>query len=262
MLKNVYSPLSAAKGQERLLEVLANNVANANTGGFKEQKVSFKSLLSNPWQSYRNPHPPAAFQRNMEDIFPLKGNEMGYTSASEVSTRFEQGPLQETENNLDIAVQGDGFFTLETAFGERFTRDGSFALTPEGTLVTKNGAVVQGENGPITGLSEGDLRISELGDVFSGERFVDKLRLRSFSEPAYLQRLGDSLFVHDGAPENFKDFEGKVSQGYVEGSNVNPMANMANMITAHRTYEALQKAIQSQDKTMEKGANEIGMVRG
>lgn len=262
MLKNIYSPLSAGKGQERLLDVLANNIANTNTPGFKEQQVSFTALLSNPWPAYRNPNPPAPFQTDMRELHPLRGNEMGYTSTSAVTTSFEQGPLKQTGNSLDVAIQGNGFFTVETPFGERFTRDGGFALTQEGTLVTRSGAVVQGENGPLTGLEEGTLSILDNGDVLSGDRFIDRLRIRAFAEPELLQRMGDNLFVHDGSPENITAFAGRLAQKHLEGSNSSPMRNMTSMIAAHRMYEALQKAIQAQDKTMEKGANEIGIVRG
>jgi flagellar basal-body rod protein FlgF len=262
MLKNVYSPLSAGKGQERLLDVLANNIANTNTPGFKEQQVSFTALLSNPWPSYRNPNPPAPFQTNMQELYPLRGNEMGYTATSMVTTSFEQGPVSQTGNPLDVAVQGNGFFVVETPFGERYTRDGSFALTPDGTLVTRSGAVVQGENGPITGLEEATITVLDNGDVLSDDRFIDRLRIQAFEEPELLQRLGDNLYVHDGSPENLTQFTGRLAQHHLEGSNASPMRNMTSMITAHRMYEALQKAIQAQDKTMEKGANEIGLVRG
>jgi flagellar basal-body rod protein FlgG len=262
LLKNIYAPLSAGKGQERVLEILANNIANSGTTGFKEQDVSFTSMLANPWPAYQNPNPPAPFKMDMSEVYPLHGNEMGTVALSSIRTNFSQGPMRETGNPLDCAVQGNGFFTIETAFGPRFTRDGSFALTPDGTLVTRSGGTVAGENGPLTGLSEGDVRITPSGEVFQGDLFVDKLRITAFEDPELLERIGDNSFVHDGAPENIIAFRGEISQGYIESANVNPMKNMANLITAHRTYEALQKAIQAHDKTMEKGSNEIGVVRG
>lgn len=262
MLKNVYGPLSAGKGQERVLDILANNIANSSTPGFKEQEVSFASMLANPWPAYTNPNPPAPFKTDMSEVYPLHGNEMGTVAISSVRTNFSQGPLRETGSPLDVAIQGDGFFTLETPFGERFTRDGSFTLTSDGTLVTRNGSTVAGERGPLTGLSEGDLVINAKGEVYQGDRFVDRLRVTSFSDPELLERVGDNSFVHDGPPENITAFRGEVSQKYIESANVNPMRNMANLITAHRTYEALQKAVQAHDKTMEKGSNEIGAVRG
>jgi flagellar basal-body rod protein FlgG len=106
------------------------------------------------------------------------------------------------------------------------------------------------------------LKINAKGEVFQGDLFVDRIRISAFQDRQLLERIGDNAFVHDGAPENLVAFDGQISQGFLEGSNVNPMRNMANLITAHRTYEALQKAVQAHDKTMEKGSNEIGAVRG
>lgn len=260
MLKNIYAPLSGGMVQERVLEILANNVANMNTTGFKEEQVTFAALEANPWNSYPNTLPPAQFKLDMREIYPLHGNEMGYVTLSNVETSHIQGGLKRTGVNTDLAVQGNGFFTINTPFGERFTRDGSFALTPEGTLVTKNGASVMGERGAITGLSEGNLRILQDGEVYNGDKFVDKIKITAFNDNKLLQRLGDNLFVHDGPPENLVQSKGELTQGYLESSNVNPMKNMANMIIAHRTYEALQKAVKSYDNTMQLSAQKVGEV--
>lgn len=260
MLKNIYAPLSGGMVQERVLEILANNVANMNTTGFKEEQVTFAALEANPWNSYPSALPPAQFKLDMREIYPLHGNEMGYVTLSNVETSHVQGGLKRTGVNTDLAVQGNGFFTISTPFGERFTRDGSFALTPEGTLVTKNGASVMGERGAITGLSEGNLRILQDGEVYNGDKFVDKIKVTAFNDNKLLQRLGDNLFVHDGPPENLVQSKGELTQGYLESSNVNPMKNMANMIIAHRTYEALQKAVKSYDNTMQLSAQKVGEV--
>jgi flagellar basal-body rod protein FlgG len=260
MLKNIYAPLSGGVAQERVLEILANNVANLNTTGFKEEQVTFAALEANPWNSYSSPLPPAQFKLDMKDVYPLRGNEMGYVTLANVETSHIQGGLKRTGVNTDLAVQGNGFFMINTPFGERYTRDGSFALTPDGTLVTKNGSSVLGERGPITGLSEGQMRILAGGEVYNGDKFIDKIKVVAFENQKLLQRLGDNLFVHDGAPENIIAHSGEITQGYIENSNVNPMKNMANMIIAHRTYEALQKAVKSQDNTMQLSAQKIGEV--
>jgi flagellar basal-body rod protein FlgG len=158
------------------------------------------------------------------------------------------------------ALQGDGFFAVNTPFGERYTRDGSFSLTPDGTLVTKNGASVAGERGVLTGLTEGELKILPTGEVYNGDKFIDKIKVVAFNDKKQLQRLGDNLFVHDGAPENIVTHNGQITQGYLENSNVNPMKNMSNMIIAHRTYEALQKAVKAYDNTMQLSAQKVGEV--
>lgn len=260
MLKNIYAPLSGGIVQERVLEILANNVANMNTVGYKEEQVSFAALEANPWKAYANPLPPAQFKLDMRDVYPLHGNEMGYVTLANVETSHLQGALKRTGNNTDIAIEGNGFFAIQTPFGERFTRDGSFSLTPEGTLITKNGAAVVGEKGPITGLNEGSLQILPDGEVYVGDKFIDKIKVVAFKDNKLLQRLGDNLFVHDGAPENITIPDGALRQGHIENSNVNPMKNMTNMIIAHRTYEALQKAVKSYDNTMQLSAQKVGEV--
>ncbi|NBO37246.1 flagellar basal-body rod protein FlgF [bacterium] len=258
MLKNIYAPLSGGVVQERVLEVLANNVANMNTTGFKEEQVTFSALEANPWKSYTNPIPPAQFKLDMRELYPLHGNEMGYVTLSNVETSYIQGGIKRTGSNTDVAIQGNGFFAINTPFGERYTRDGSFSLTPDGTLVTKNGATVMGERGAITGLSEGQMKILPDGEVYNGEKFIDKLKVVGFNDVKLLQRLGDNLFVHDGAPENIVAHKGEITQGHLENSNVNPMKNMTSMIIAHRTYEALQKAVKAYDNTMQLSAQKVG----
>lgn len=260
MLKNLYSPLSGGVLQERIMEIIANNLANTNTTAFKEDEISFQAQEANPWPSYPTPLPPAPFKINMQDLWPLKGNEMEYVTLSEVRTSHLQGPMIKTNNPLDIAVQGDGFFEVMTPFGERLTRDGSFSISNDGILITKNGAVVQGENGAISGLNGKELRILPTGEVYMGKEFIDKLKVIAFKDHTLLERLGENLWIHNGAPENIKAPVGEISEGYLEGSNVNPMRNLTNMIIAHRSYEALQKNVKSQDETMQY-ANKISEVQ-
>jgi flagellar basal-body rod protein FlgF len=258
MLRNIYAPLSGGVAQERLLEILANNMANANTAGFKEDQISFRSQLADPWPNYQNPIPPAPFKLDMKEVYPLHGNEMEYASVAEVKTDFGQGSIKNTTNPLDVALQGEGFFTIMTPFGERYSRDGGFSLTPDGTLVTSNGMAVQGERGAIVGLQEANVRILPTGEVYSGDRYVDRLKVVSFTDSSLLQRLGGNLWVHDGPPTNTAAFKGQVTQGAIESSNVNAMKNLTNMIVAHRTYEALQKAVKAHDDSMGLSSSKIG----
>lgn len=258
MLKNIYAPLAGGVSQERVLEILANNIANASTTAFKEDQVTFASMAANPWPNYANPLPPAQFKRDMSELMPLHGNEMAYVAVSDIETSFEQGSLRRTGNTTDLAIEGKGFFSVTTPFGERYTRDGGFTISPDGMLVTKSGFMVQGENGAITGLREGEIKILPSGEVYSGEKFIDKIKVAQFNEEKLLQRLGSNLWVHDGPPENVQRSTATVSQGYLESSNVNPMKNMTSMIIAHRAYEALQKAVKAHDETMHMANTKIG----
>lgn len=260
MLKNVYSPLSGGVLQERMMEIISNNLANTNTTAFKEDEISFQAQEANPWPSYATPHPPAPFKINMQELWPLKGNEMAYVTLSEIKTAHSQGPMIKTGNPMDVAIQGDGFIEVMTPFGERLTRDGGFSVSNDGILISKNGAVIQGENGAITGLNGKEVSILPSGEIYVGKKFVDKLKMIAFKDTTLLERLGESLWIHNGPPENAKKPEGEVTQGYLEGSNVNPMRNLTNMIVAHRSYEALQKTVKSHDETMQ-NANKIPEVQ-
>ncbi len=262
MLRNVYAPLSAGVGQERLLEILANNMANTNTNGYKEDQVSFRGLEADPWPNYSNPNPPAPFKMDMKEVYPLRGNDMGYVSVADVKTDFAPGSLRRTDNNLDFAIQGEGFFAIMTPFGERYTRDGSFTLNRDGVLTTKNGAPVQGEKGAIAGLQEGNMRVLSSGEVYAGEKYIDKIKSVDFKDKKVLQRLGGNLYIHDGAPSNIIASSGEITQGHVELSNVNPMKNMSAMIIAHRTYEALQKTIKTHDENLGLSSSKVGEVNG
>ena len=262
MLKNIYGPLSGAKGQEQLLEIIANNLANTNTPAYKEDQITFKAMGSNPWDAYSSPLPPAPFKTDMSALFPLHGNEFGYAAVSNISVSHVQGPLKQTANPLDMALEGDGFFVVQTPFGERLTRSGDFSLTPEGTLVNKSGALVMGQQGPVTGLSEGQLRVLPTGEVYAGESLVEKLKVVSVPQKEALQRLGDNLFIYDGDPQALTPSTARVAQGVLESSNVNPMRNLTNMIIAHRNYEALQKVVKAHDETMQLGATKVGEAGG
>ncbi|MES2615530.1 MAG: flagellar hook-basal body protein [Bdellovibrionota bacterium] len=256
MLKNVYAPLSGGVLEERVIEIISNNLANINTTAFKEDEIAFKSMEANPWPSYATPHPPAPFKLDMHELNPLKGNEMAYVALSEVKTSHTQGSLQKTGNETDVALQGEGFFEVMTPFGERLTRDGGFNISNDGNLMTKHGYMVQGENGPITGLNGDTLKILPSGEVYSGKQFIDKLKLVAFNDKSTLERLGENLWIHNGSPDNLVKPNAEITQGYLEASNVNPMKNLTNLIVAHRTYEALQKTVKAHDETMQ-NANKI-----
>jgi flagellar basal-body rod protein FlgG len=197
---------------------------------------------------------------NMEEVYPLRGNEMNYVAVADVKTDFTQGSLRRTDNPLDMSLQGDGMFSVMTPFGERYTRDGSFTLSPGGMLTTKGGAPLQGEKGAIVGLQEGTIRVLPTGEVYAGEKYVDKIKIASFKDNKALQRLGGNLWIHDGSPSNFSEFKGEIAQGQIESSNVNPMKNMTSMIIAHRTYEALQKTLKAHDDNMALSASKVGEI--
>lgn len=262
MLNNVHTPLSGALAQERVLEIIANNLANLNTVGFKEENVSFKLLTPEPNQYYTEPLPEENFRITLEDVLPLRGNENKYVGIAEVARNDEQGSPTETKNPLDVMIEGDGYFAVHTPSGVRYTRAGSFSLSTEGALVDKWGHPVLGERGNIF-LSGSSIEINKRGELYQNGEFIDRLQLHQFKDHRLLEKVGlNHYFYHGPQEEDTVVALPSVQQGFLESSNVNAIKNLTNMIIAHRSYEAYQKAIKNYDTMMEKSSNTLGETKG
>ena len=254
MIKNIYGPLSSAVMREKEIDIIANNIANVNTTSFKEDLMASTATMANPWPNYPDPNPPAPLKIDMGYLNPLHGNEMQYTALSSVKTDHSAGAMQLTKRDLDFALaEPDSYFEIMTPMGARYTRDGSFDVTAQGFLATKDGYVVQGEQGPISGFTGDKVQVLSSGDVYNGEKFLGRMKLVNIEQQEHLERLGKNLWVYNGNPDSVKPSTSKVMQGALEASNVNPVKNLVNMITAQRHYEASQKAIKSHDETMRLG---------
>lgn len=261
VLKSIYTPAAGALSQERVLEVIANNLANVNTVGFKGDGVSFSLLDSEPDKAYPTPLPPANYKIGFEDLQYLRGNEIGYVGISDVYRDVTQGPVMQTQNPSDLMIEGAGMFAAQTPEGIRYTRAGSMSISPEGTLMTQAGHPVLGEKGNVV-VRGGEFEVNHLGEVYQDGQYLDRLMVYEFSDQNKLERVGQNYFIFNGPPEEIKLIaQPSVVQGSLEGSNVNPIKNLTAMIMAHRSYEAYQKAISNFDQMMEKSSNVIGDVR-
>ena len=262
MLKNIYTPLSGAVASERALEIIANNLANVSTTGFKGEKVSFKLLDPEPYKHYKDPLPPANYKVPFEELMPFRGNEMAYVGVSGVSRDLTQGSPIATKNPFDVMLEGKGFFVVHTKEGIRYTRNGSFSLSQDGALVDKNGFPVLGKKGNIF-LHGHNIDINHLGEVYQDGELVDSLMIKEFKNPASLEKVGMNHFHYDGLEEDITNVDlPSVKQGFLESSNVNAIKNLTDMILAHRSYEAYQQAIKNYDSMMEKSNNTLGEVQG
>jgi flagellar basal-body rod protein FlgF len=250
--------------------------------GYKRDEAVFKSF---PQLLLRRMNDDGVYSFNMGsvDTSPIVGKLGTGVELNEVFTVFEQGPLKPTGRDLDFALQGDGFFSVNAKDGERYTRNGDFFISPEGYLVTKSGDFVLGENGPIK-LKEHNFVIDEDGVIYQNATFagddermvsmtenswdnierVDRLKVVKFEQPRYLQKKGDSYWqstTNSGeaqiVPENQRP---KIRTGFLEGSNVNSVREMVEMIEVNRSYEANQKLIQSQDSLLGRLINEAARV--
>ncbi len=223
---------------ERKLEVAANNMANVNTTGFKKQRITFREyLLSQVDGSRRTAKGPV------------------------VTTEFAQGATHQTDNPLDFAIEGEGFFAVQTPQGVRYTRDGNFTLDAQKQLVTRQGYPVLGNGAPIilddtTGRG---IWLSGDGRFFVDETQTNVLDVVTFEDPTSLRRLGANLWEPSSRNVVPTPVENpSIKQGYLEDSNVNPLESMLELMDCYRAYEAQQKTIQTVDQLDNKAANEVG----
>ena len=180
---------------------------------------------------------------------------------NEIFTNYAQGQLTTTNNPLDLAIEGRGFFSVETTEGLRFTRSGEFSKSADGYLVTKEGYRVLGENGHIK-LDAAQLTINEKGEIFDGAKLVDKLKMIDFKDQKALRKTGNGLVrvEEEGRPDNIIEFMGSIKQGFLEGSNVNSVKEMVEMLAMLRTYEANQKLVKIHDEMLGRSVNDIAKL--
>jgi len=168
----------------------------------------------------------------------------------------------QTGNPFDLMIKGSGFFTIMTDTGIRYTRDGSFQPDSDGFLVDSNGGRVFGEDGFIRiDQTKGLVTVLDDGKVMQDGREIDTLRISDFKKPYRMTRMGNNYF-RPLQPDNPVLYSGGyiIKQGYLESSNVDTIKTMVEMISAHRSYDALSKAIQSEDSTLDKTVNQVGRM--
>lgn len=229
--------LSRQMTLERQMDVIANNVANANTNGFKADHSLFEEYLNS------NAH---------EDNFFPSDRRVSYVQDRGTFRDMSPGSMQPTKNPLDLAIDGGGFFVVQTASGERYTREGNLQLNSQGQIVTANGDPVLGNNGPITiQQTDHDITVSPDGTVtvLEGTNRADtiraKLRIVSFDDPRKLVKQGANLYDAGSAVAR-PDTKSSVLQGYVEKSNVNSVVEMTRMVEVMRAYTQIANMLQQQ----------------
>lgn len=239
--------------QQMNIDNVANNLANANTNGFKMRRTQFQDLL---YQSFVQPGAAAGSQT----IVP-SGLQIGLgtrPAANEII--FSQGNFQQTDNPLDVVIQGKGFFQIRRPTGEvAYTRAGGFQLDRDGNMVTSNGDPIepqitipaQAQN--ITIAPDGTVTYTQPGQTAS--QVAGQIQLANFANPAGLNSIGQNLFMPTDASGDptignpgGQEGLGTLMQGYVEGSNVNIVEEFINMIVSQRTYEANSKVVKAADE--------------
>jgi flagellar basal-body rod protein FlgF len=249
MIRGLYIGASGMLATQTQSEIVADNVANINTPGYKGQEASNKAFPSMLMER-------TSSTGGISESTPI-GN-MGAGVVIDRITRMNlQGVLQTTEHSTDLALTTNGFFVVDTPNGERFTRNGHFMINSEGMLQTPEGFPVLGENGAIGPLTK-NFTVDSQGIITDEGQTMGQLRIVGIQEGA-LVREGQSLYASTEPVQSLTGNAG-IQQGSLEGSNVDMSGQMVKMITVMRAYEANQKVIQTQDATLDKAVNEIGRI--
>lgn len=258
MVKGLYTAYTGMIHQQKRLDVITNNMANAATVGFKKEGATaqaFDEVL-------------AVKIKDRSESFLNRGigNMSMGVKIGETYTDYDQGSFRSTEATYDLALEGSGFFAIEftNKAGEtstKYTRDGSFTLTQDGYLVTKDGDFVLNNNGNRIQLNPTavSVAINSLGDIYVDDVIVDRVGVTDFEDYNYLEKYGENMYnLVDGGTET--EAAALVRQGYLEQSNVQVVKEMVEMINVTRAYETNQKIIQAIDDTLEKAVNSVGKV--
>lgn len=256
MIRSLWISKTGLDAQQTQMDVIANNLANVSTNGFKRTRAVFEDLL------YQNIRQPGA-QSSQQTQLP-SGLQLG-TGVRSVATErnFTQGNLQETGNGKDVAIQGEGFFQVLLPDGATaYTRDGSFQVDNQGQLVTASGYAVQpaiiipADATSLTIGRDGTISITQAGSANATE--IGAMQLATFINPAGLMAKGENLYVETSASGNANtntpgtNGSGTLSQGFVETSNVNVVEELVNMIQTQRAYEINSKSITTSDQMLQK----------
>lgn len=271
MLRGIYSAASGMLANQTKMDVIAQNLANVNTPGYKRETTisqSFQSLLLQRVNDLPEPEPGQSEPGQSESVPALLGLLGLGTFIANTATRLTAGPLQATGNPLDVAIRGDGFFVVQTENGLRYTRQGNFQQSADGRLVTADGWAVELAGGAIAQAALGEsLTIGRDGEVRAGERLLGQLQILASTELGALNKEGTGLWrAADGAESAMIVAPGEAGAGYqlevgfLEQSNVNPVTEMVEMIATMRAYEASQRTIQAQDETLRRAVNDVGRV--
>jgi flagellar basal-body rod protein FlgF len=233
--------LSRQIGLQRQMDVVANNMANINTTGFKSENILFEEYVM-----------PVARDQD----FPRLDQPLSYVQDWATTHDLSGGAMVQTGSELDVGLNGQGFFAIQTPAGDRWTKSGSFELSANGTLVDLNGNPVLGEGGPIQfGPEESGILIAADGSVSSSAGAKGRLRLVEFDNPQELAREGSNLFS-GGTPVAATNT--RVMQGFIEKSNVSGVSEMVEMIRVQRAYESAASLAQKQDELRRSAIQRLG----
>lgn len=238
MPTGLYVALSAQMAMERRLATVANNVANMNTAGYRAERIRFETLIDN-----------------------AGGRDVAFSSVGETYTDLTAGQSQFTGNPLDVAVQGDAWFSVKTPAGIAYTRDGRMHMSADGQLLSVNNYPVLDAGGTALAIDPagGEVRIGADGSISQGKVAVGKVGLFTIPAGANLTRADNSSVIPDQAADVVQDFtKVSVHQGYSESSNVDPIREMTRLIMIQRAFEQAMAAVNQVESTSDNAIRTLG----
>ena len=244
---SLFQATAALNANARWQEAIAENLASSGINGFKKQDLSFSAVQGGLMSaSSGTAGAPAQFA----------------LPSVKVATNFQQGLMKSTGQGTDVAIEGPGFFEVQLANGTRaLTRDGGFQQNAQGQLVTKQGYLVMGENGPIQFDPSlgGPVSIARTGEISQGSELKGRLKVVEAADPQKLTSLGGGFFLADSPNAKVTSVPfAKLRPGYLEGANTNASSEMVNLISAMRQFETNQRVVQMQDERMGRTISELG----
>ena len=258
MVKGLYTAYTGMINEQHRMDTMTNNLANANTNGFKKEGATSQSFDSVLAYKIKDTSQAGNLPKRI-------GNMTLGVKIGENYVDYSEGPLKETGNVLDLALSSNGFFTVEytNKAGEtstKYTRDGNFTMTSQGYLVTQDGDFVLGERGRRIRLNTAqDVSIDRMGNIYQEGELVASLQITDFEDYDYLERFGENYFEPvDGARTVPTDTQ--VYSGYLELANISVVTEMVNMIAIQRQYDANQRVITTYDDTLDKAVNQTGRL--
>jgi flagellar basal-body rod protein FlgF len=243
MDSNLLINLSYQLAAYRSMDVIANNIANVSTPAFKRESMKFEQYVEN------------ASSVEGDD----KPTSLCFVQDAGIGRDLREGPIEKTGAPFDLAINGPGYFTVRTAAGDRYTRNGHFTLDSEGRIATQDDDLLQGEGGEITVTSDdGDIHIAEDGTVTGIKGQLGKVKLVSFENEAALKKQGSSLYAAD-QPARPID-RPNLKQGALESSNVSAVVEISHMLEVMRAYQTSSNLAQSQQELMRQAIDKLGQV--
>ncbi len=258
MVRGLYTAYTGMVNQQKRLDTITNNLANASTNAYKREGATaraFNDMLT----------------VKVNDLTtPLITQQIGTMSLGvkigENYTDYSQGAFKQTENTYDLALEGNGFFAISFTNksgveSTKYTRDGEFTIDTYGALRTKDGDYVLNDAGGYIYVPTNaeQVAITSVGEIYADREYIDTIQITDFEDYDYLKKYGENMYQPvDGAVET--DSAAVIHQGYLETSNINAVSEMVEMITITRAYESNQKALQAADDMLSKAVNEVGKL--